>query len=70
MSEIDQLKQKAQSLKERLDQIHADYRRGLNRDSEERAQELENAEVLNEIERVTSQDLEKVLAKIALLEQR
>lgn len=70
MSELDQLKQKAQALKERLDQIHSDYRRGLNRDSEERAQELENAEVLNEIERVTSEDLEKINAKIALLEMK
>ena len=68
MNEIDELKQKALELRSRIDQIHEDYRQGLHQDSEERAQQLENADVLNEIERVTAEELEKVLAKIAQLE--
>jgi len=61
------LRQRAAELQKRLDDIHRDYRRGLHADSEERAQELENAEVLNEIERVTAESLQQVKAQIAEL---
>ena len=44
----------------RLDAIQSDYRRGLSADSEEQALELENAEVLAEISRVTNEELQKI----------
>ncbi len=62
----EQLLKKRDELKDRLDAIKADYGRGLDADSEEQAQELENAEVLAEISRVTLEELEaieKLLAK-------
>lgn len=62
----EQLLKKRDELKNRLDAIKADYGRGLDADSEEQAQELENAEVLAEISRVTLEELEaieKLLAK-------
>ena len=41
-------------LNQRLQAIQQDYARGLDADSEERAQELQNADVLAEIKRVTA----------------
>jgi hypothetical protein len=41
-------------LNQRLQAIQQDYARGLDADSEERAQELQNADVLAEIKRVDS----------------
>ena len=54
-------------LRERLDAIQRDYRRGLDRDSEERAIQLENAEVLAGIAKVTAEELEKVEQQLAEL---
>ncbi len=51
---------KRDELHNRLDAIKTDYGRGLNADSEERAQELENADVLAEISRVTIEELESI----------
>lgn len=48
------------ALRGRLAAIEADSRRGLDADSGERAVQLENAEVLNEIARVTREELERV----------
>lgn len=62
---IAELRQRAASLQARLDDIHRDYRQGLHPDSEERAQQLENAEVLNEIERITAEALQQVKQQIA-----
>jgi len=56
----DQLLRKRDELQDRLDAIKADYGRGLNADSEERAQELENADVLAEISRVTLEELKSI----------
>ena len=64
---IENLRARARELQNRLDAIHRDYRQGLHADSEERAQELENAEVLNEIERVTVESLQAVKQQIAEL---
>ncbi len=47
-------------LKARLNEIKADYGRGLDPDSGERAVQLENAEALNEIQRVTVEELARI----------
>lgn len=49
-------------LKSRLKDIKNDYRRGLDSDSGERAVQLENAETLTEIQRVTTEELERIEA--------
>jgi len=54
------LLERKRELLERLNKIRADIGRGLDKDSSERAVELENAEVLNEIAKVTEEELEKV----------
>ena len=56
----EELLKKRDELQARLEAIQEDYGRGLNADSEERAQELENADVLAEISRVTLEELEKI----------
>ncbi len=52
-------------LQGRLEAIAADIRGGLDPDSEERAVQLENREVLEEIERVTASELASVRQLIA-----
>ena len=52
-------------LNQRLQAIRQDYARGLDADSEERAQQLANAEVLAEIMRVSEEDLAKVSEELA-----
>jgi hypothetical protein len=52
-------------LTQRIAAIQQDYAAGLSADSEERAQQLENAEVLAEISRVANEDLAKVTKKLA-----
>ena len=64
-SEMKSLLVREAELKERLQAIAADIRGGLDRDSEERAVQLENREVLEEIERVTTAELAKVRQQIA-----
>lgn len=54
------LLQRRETLRERLDAIKQDYATGLDPDSEERAQQLENAEVLAAIARSTAEELEEV----------
>ena len=63
-TEREQLEQRRQELITRLQAIEKDYRRGLSADSEERALELENAETLAEIARVTQAELDKVEAAL------
>lgn len=55
-----ELTTKRDELLNRLDAIKKDYKNGLDADSEEQAQQLENAEVLEEISRVTNEELQKV----------
>jgi len=55
------------ALKERLDKIKKDFSKGLDADSEERAVQLENADVLNEIARTTEQSLIQVEEEITRL---
>ena len=52
-------------LNQRLQAIHQDYANGLDADSEERAQQLANEEVLAEIKRVAQEDLAKVAQQLA-----
>lgn len=54
------LLEQQEALRQKLLAIEADARRGLDADSGERAVQLENAEVLNEIARVTTEELERV----------
>ncbi len=66
-NEKQSLIEKRDELRARLDAIKADYRRGLNADSEEQAIELENVEVLDGIAKATSEELariEELLAKL------
>lgn len=58
---------KRDELRNRLDAINADYQRGLDADSEERAQQLENAEVLEGIAKVTLEELQAIEAELAKL---
>lgn len=55
-----ELEQRRRELRERLETIEKDYARGLDPDSEERAVQLENAEVLAAIARSTAEELEQV----------
>ncbi len=64
-SDMKGLLSRAAELQERLQAIAADIRGGLDPDSEERAVQLQNREVLEEIERVTTQELASVRQLIA-----
>ena len=56
-------------LADRLNRINMDYRQGLDPDFAEQAQQLENAEVLEEIARVTAEELNKIEQAIQRIEQ-
>ncbi len=64
-SDMESLLLREAKLQGRLQAIAADIRGGLDRDSEERALQLENREVLEEIERVTAVELASVRQLIA-----
>ncbi len=64
-----ELEKQRDELAERLRRINMDYRRGLDQDAEEQATELQNAEVLQEIARVTSEELGKIESAIQRIEQ-
>lgn len=63
-----ELTEKRDQLAARLNAINLDFRQGLDRDSEEQAQQLENHEVLAEIARVTAEELNKVEAALNRIE--
>jgi RNA polymerase-binding transcription factor DksA len=56
-----------EALRARLEAIKQDIRQGLESDSEERATQLANAEVLEAIARSTAEDLERVEQRLARL---
>lgn len=58
--QIEALKQRKAELEKRVADIQKDYRRGLSADSEERAVELENAQTLEEIQRIALEELRKI----------
>jgi len=64
-AERDRLMAQRKALMDRLDSIESDYRRGLDADAEERAQELENAEVLDAIARAARAELERIEGLLA-----
>ena len=68
-TDVAMLKAKRQELIKRLEDIEADYKRGLSADSEEQATELENAEVLEGIARAASAELEEIDKKIAEIDE-
>lgn len=55
------------SLRERLERIKQDYKKGLSADSEERAVELENADVLEGIAKATAEELSQVEGRLSKL---
>lgn len=64
-----ELSAKREELIQRLEAIQKDYRSGLSADSEEQAIQLENAEVLEEISRVTNEELQKVTQALERIER-
>jgi RNA polymerase-binding transcription factor DksA len=66
-SEKQQLEEKRARLRARLEAIEQDYRSGLDADSEEQAQQLENAEVLAGIARAAAEELERIEKRLAEL---
>ncbi len=64
----EELMKKRKELMERVEAIKADYRRGLDADSEERAVQLENRETLQEIERVTLEEIAKIDEQLKTLD--
>jgi hypothetical protein len=69
-SDIELLKSRRDELQARLKAIHRDLGRGLEKDYEEQAIQLENLEVLQEIARVSEEELRKVELKIADMENK
>jgi len=61
---ISDLLKRRKQLQAKIDSIKQDFRRGLDKDSSERAVELENAEVLNELLRVSEQQLVDINEKL------
>jgi len=66
-AEKQQLIARREVLRERLEAIHRDYGQGLDRDAEEQAQQLENAEVLEGLEKSAAEELEAVEKRLAEL---
>ncbi len=64
----EELLNKRKELMDRVDAIRKDYRRGLDADSEERAIQLENRETLQEIERVSLEEIAKIDAQLKELD--
>lgn len=61
------LLKKRDELKARLEAIENDYQQGLDPDSGERAVQLENAEVLEGIAKVTADELQDIEDQLAAL---
>jgi len=65
IEEQQQLIERQTALKARLEAIEQDYRRGLDKDAEEQALQLENAEVLDGIAAAVAGELEQVEERLA-----
>lgn len=65
--EKQQLINKRDELLARLESIRKDYQRGLDADSEERAIQLENAEVLDGIARAAEAELQRIETRLTEL---
>jgi RNA polymerase-binding transcription factor DksA len=66
-SEIQTLEARRDELNGRIKAIHRDLGRGLEKDYEEQAIQLENLEVLQEIARVAEAELRKIELELARL---
>ena len=66
-NEKEQLIEKRNELRMRLESIEKDYRQGLDSDLEEQAVQLENAEVQEAIAKSTSEELQRIEEKLAKL---
>ena len=66
-NEKEQLIEKRNELRARLESIENDYRQGLDSDLEEQAVQLENAEVQEGIAKSTSEELQRIEEKLAKL---
>lgn len=64
-----ELTEKREQLLQRLDAIKKDFANGLPADFEEQAVQLENADVLAEISRVTNDELQKVTQALERINQ-
>lgn len=62
------LTKKRDELRSRIDAIEKDYRQGLDADSEERAVQLENAEVQEAIAKAASEELQRIEEELAKLD--
>lgn len=65
--EITRLTTQRDELRARIEAINADFRQRLDTDSEERAIQLENREVLEAIARAATEDLQRIEARLAEL---
>jgi hypothetical protein len=65
---ITRLKMERDRLRQKLVSIEADYRKGLSPDSEDRALDLENADVLEGIARATAEELAKIEESLSELQ--
>ncbi len=63
-----ELLRKREELMERLDKIKADLQQGLDRDYEDQAIQLENAEVLDGIARSTQAEIDRITEKLQNME--
>lgn len=63
--ELQKLLARRDELRDRLEAIERDYRQGLDADAEERAVQLENAEVLEGIGKATAEELAAVEERLA-----
>jgi len=66
-TEMAELLLQRDSLRERLESIEQDYKKGLSADSEDRAIELENADVLEGIAKATAEELSQVEDRLSKL---
>ena len=66
-TEIAELLQQRDALRERLESIEQDYKKGLSADSEEQAIQLENADVLEGIAKATAEELSQIEDQLAKL---
>ncbi len=64
MQKMNELLARREELVARLESIELDYRKGLDADSEERALQLENAEVLDRIASAAADELKRIEAKL------
>ncbi len=64
---LDELTQNRDELLKRLEAIRKDLRGGLDADSKEQAIQLENMQVLQEIARVTDENLQQINKQISAI---